>query len=185
MVLIDTNVVSELMRAAPNAEVLAWMDDLPARQLFVSAVTEAEVRTGIAVLPEGARRRVLADAAERTLSGLFAGRVLSFDSGAARAFAGIAAARRGAGRPISQSGGSHNRSAPPLGGKPWSANSGRSGPSCYSAGQPTGPNRPDRGSPNTEFLTSSENRIFASNMEKYGFSDDQPVIYSYAGQRFA
>ena len=103
MVLLDTNVVSELMLAAPSAEVLAWMDDLPARQLFVSAVTEAEVRTGIAVLPEGARRRVLADAAERTLSGLFAGRVLPFDSGAARAFADIAAARRAAGRPISQS----------------------------------------------------------------------------------
>ena len=58
----------------------ASMDDLPARRLFVSAVTEAEVRTGIAVLPEGARRRVLADAAERTLSGLFTSRVLPFDT---------------------------------------------------------------------------------------------------------
>ena len=56
MVLLDTNVVSEPMLAAPSAEVLAWMDDLPARRLFVSAGTGAEVRTGIAVLPEGARR---------------------------------------------------------------------------------------------------------------------------------
>ena len=78
------------------------MDSLPARELFVTAVTEAEIRTGIAFLPEGGRRRGLADAAERTLGGLFAGRVLPFDSGAARAYADIAATRRAAGRPISQ-----------------------------------------------------------------------------------
>ena len=103
MVLLDTIVVSELMREVPNAEVLVWMDDLPTRELFVAAITEAEIRTGIAFLPEGARRRGLADAAERLLGGLFAGRVLPFDSGAARAYADIAAANRAAGRPISQS----------------------------------------------------------------------------------
>ena len=103
MVVLDTNVVSELMRVTPSAEVLVWMDELPPRELFVTAVTEAEVRTGIAILPAGARRRGLADAAERTLGGLFAGRVLPFDSGAARAYADIAAASRDAGRPISQS----------------------------------------------------------------------------------
>ncbi len=102
MVLLDTNVVSEVMRAAPNAEVLAWMDDLPARRLFVSTVTEAEIRTGIAILPAGGRRRLLADAVERTLGTLFSGRVLPFDSDAARAYADIAAARRASGRPISQ-----------------------------------------------------------------------------------
>ena len=100
---LDSNVVSELMRNVPNAEVLGWMDDLPTSELFVTAITEAEVRTGIAILPEGARRRGLADAAERTLGGLFAGRVLPFDGGAARAYADIAAASRAAGRPISQS----------------------------------------------------------------------------------
>ncbi len=103
MVVLDTNVVSELMRATPSAEVLVWMDELPPRELFVTAVTEAEVRTGIAILPAGARRRGLADAAERTLGGLFAGRVLPFDSSAARAYADIAAASRAAGHPISQS----------------------------------------------------------------------------------
>ncbi len=103
MVLLDTNVVSELMLAVPSAEVLAWIDDLPSRRLFVSAVTEAEVRTGIAFLPEGARRLSLANAAERTLGHLFSGRVLPFDSDAARAYADIAATRRAAGRPISQS----------------------------------------------------------------------------------
>ena len=103
MVLLDTNVVSELMRSAPSEEVLVWVDALPPRELFVTSVTEAEVRTGIAILPDGARRRGLADAAERTLGGLFAGRVLPFDSSAARTYADIAAASRAAGRPISQS----------------------------------------------------------------------------------
>ena len=102
MFVVDTNVVSELMRDAPNTDVLAWMDEWPTRELFVTAVTEAEVRTGIACLSEGARRRGLADAAERAFGGLFAGRVLPFDSGAARIYAEIAAARRAAGRPISQ-----------------------------------------------------------------------------------
>ena len=103
MVLLDTNVVSELMRAVPSAEVVVWMDALPPRELFVTAITEAEVRTGIVILPAGARRRGLADAAERTFGGLFAGRVLPFDSSAARDYADIAAERRAAGRPISQS----------------------------------------------------------------------------------
>ena len=102
MLLLDTNVVSELMLDSPNPAILAWMDDLPFGELFVTAVTEAEIRTGIAFLPEGARRRGLLDAVERTLGGLFAGRVLPFDSSAARAYADIAAARRSAGRPISQ-----------------------------------------------------------------------------------
>ena len=81
MVLLDTNVVSDLMLASPNPEVLAWVDNQPSRELFVTAITEAEVRTGIAFLPEGARRRGLVDAVERTLGSLFADRVLPFDSG--------------------------------------------------------------------------------------------------------
>ena len=105
MVVIDTNIVSELMRAEPSAEVLAWMDDQPPRELFVTAVTEAEVRTGIALLPDGRRRRGLAEACERAFGSLFAGRVLPFDSDAARAYAEIAAARRVLGRPVSQADG--------------------------------------------------------------------------------
>ena len=105
MVVLDTNVVSELMRHHPHADVLAWLDDWPTRELFVTAVTEAEVRTGIALLPEGRRRRAIAAAADRAFGGLFAGRVLPFDSPAARAYAEIAAARRAAGRPVSQADG--------------------------------------------------------------------------------
>ena len=105
MVVIDTNIVSELMSAEPSVEVLAWMDDRPRRELFVTAVTEAEVRTGIAFLPEGRRRRGLAEACERAFGSLFAGRVLPFDSDAAHAYAEIAAGRRVLGRPIGQSDG--------------------------------------------------------------------------------
>ena len=105
MVVLDTNVVSEIMRDAPHPNVLAWLDERPTRELFVTAVTEAEVRTGIAFLPEGKRRTAIADAADRAFGGLFAGRVLPFDSEAARAYAGIAAARRAAGRPVSQADG--------------------------------------------------------------------------------
>lgn len=97
MVVIDTNIVS-----GPSAVVLAWMDDRPARELFGTAVTEAEVRTGIAVLPEGRRRRGLAEACEPAFGSLFAGRVLPFDGGAARAYAEIASARRILGRLVSQ-----------------------------------------------------------------------------------
>ena len=68
----------------------------------MTAVTEAEVRTGIALLPEGRRRRGLAEACERAFGSLFAGRVLPFDSDAARTYAEIAAARRVLGRPVSQ-----------------------------------------------------------------------------------
>ncbi len=102
MVMIDTNIVSELMRAEPSAEVLSWMDEQTPRELFVTAVTEAEVRTGMALLPEGRRRRGLAEACERAFGSLFAGRVLPFDSDAARTYAEIAAARRVLGRPVSQ-----------------------------------------------------------------------------------
>lgn len=103
MIILDTNVVSELMRDHPHPTVLAWLDAQPARQLFVTAVTETEVHTGLAFLPEGKRRRGLIEAADRAFGGLFKGRVLPFESRAARSYAQIVAACRAAGRPISQS----------------------------------------------------------------------------------
>ena len=102
MIVLDTNVVSELMRDHPHPVVLAWLDARPARQLFVTAVTEAEVYAGLACLPEGKRRRGLTEAADRAFGGLFKGRVLPFESRAARSFAEIAAACRAAGHPMSQ-----------------------------------------------------------------------------------
>lgn len=101
MIVLDTNVVSELMRERPQPEVLAWADGHPANTLFTTAITEAEVRAGIAVLPEGKRRRGLAEAAERLFAVAFAERILSFDSEASRAYGFLAASRRAAGRAIS------------------------------------------------------------------------------------
>ena len=67
----------------------------------MTSVTEAEIRAGMAILPEGARRRGLMAAAERAFANLFAGRVLSFDSSAARVYAEIFAIRQAIGRPLS------------------------------------------------------------------------------------
>ena len=102
MVILDTNVVSEFMRPRPEPVVVTWLDARRVNELFVTAVTEAEIRTGIAFLPEGRRRRDLTEAADRAFGRLFEDRVLSFDREAARAYADIAAERRKAGRPISQ-----------------------------------------------------------------------------------
>ena len=103
MLVLDTNVVSELMRERPNPDVLRWVDNQLTDNLFVTSVTEAEIRTGIAILPEGERQRGLAASAERLFSVLFSERILPFDSDAARVYAMLAAERRIAGRPISQS----------------------------------------------------------------------------------
>ena len=102
MIVLDTNVVSELMRASPHPQVLGWLDREDARGLFVSAVSEAEIRTGLGQLPDGWRRRELTDAADRVLEKWFGGRVLPFDAAAARVYADIACHRRATGRPISQ-----------------------------------------------------------------------------------
>ncbi len=102
MILLDTNILSELMRPAPAADVEAWLGAQPSASLFISAVTEAELRFGLALLPDGKRRGKLAEAVENMLVEDFAGRILPFDSAAASAYAQIAASRRKAGRPIAQ-----------------------------------------------------------------------------------
>lgn len=102
MFLLDTNVVSEFMRERPHPSVLRWLDNRLERDLFVTAVTQAKVLTGIAIMPAGQRREGLATAADRAFNGMFADRVLPFDRSAAHAYARITAARRQAGRPISQ-----------------------------------------------------------------------------------
>lgn len=102
MIVLDTNVLSEMMRPTPSPAVEHWMGSRPAASLFISAITEAELRYGLALLPDGHRRRQLVAQAEAMLADDFAGRILPFDSSAASAYALIAAARRRAGRPISQ-----------------------------------------------------------------------------------
>ena len=100
MILLDTNVVSELMRPQPNAGVLDWAARQAASDLFLSTISEAELRYGVEILPAGERRDRLLDAVEAMLRDEFAGRILPFDSAAAQAYASIAAARRAAGRGI-------------------------------------------------------------------------------------
>jgi predicted nucleic acid-binding protein len=100
MFLIDTNVISELMRATPAPSVLSWFSTQDPSTLYLSAVTEAELRTGIAILPEGQRREALKAALDATISEDFEGRILPFDTDAAKAYAEIASIRRADGRPI-------------------------------------------------------------------------------------
>ena len=102
MILLDTNVISELMRAQPARSVLEWFAEQDASDLFISAITEAELRTGIAIMPTGQRRDRLQLALDAMIDEDFQERVLSFDSPAARAYADIAAQRRLAGRPITE-----------------------------------------------------------------------------------
>ncbi|MBV8471839.1 MAG: type II toxin-antitoxin system VapC family toxin [Hyphomicrobiales bacterium] len=101
MPLLDTNVVSELMKTAPDATVLAWVDALPRSELLVTSITQAELLYGVALLAPGRRRHDIARAVEAVFTDLFRQRVLPFDSAAASAYAVIATARRRAGRPIS------------------------------------------------------------------------------------
>jgi toxin FitB len=98
MIVLDTNVLSESWRPKPAARVLGWIRSQPATALFTTAITEAELYYGIALLPEGRRRRALESAVRLIFAEDLAGRVLPFDSAAAREYADIAATRRRAGR---------------------------------------------------------------------------------------
>ncbi len=100
MIVLDTNVVSELIRPRPDTNVVDWVAGQAMDTLYLSTVSEAELRYGIAILPTGVRRDRLVAEVEGMLREDFAGRILSFDSSAAQAYAVIAAARRAAGHPI-------------------------------------------------------------------------------------
>ncbi len=105
MIVLDTNVLSETLRPNPAAKVLDWMRAEPVAALFTTTITEAELLYGIALLPDGARRRSLESVVNSILTEDLAGRILPFDSAAAREFADIAAGRRRSGRPISEADG--------------------------------------------------------------------------------
>jgi len=98
--LLDTNVVSELIRKARNPAVVSWTTGTPLEDLYFSTVGEAELRFGAAILPEGRRRQTLLTDIENFLREAFGDRVLPFDREAAREYADIAASRRSAGRPV-------------------------------------------------------------------------------------
>ena len=102
MYVIDTNVASELMRPTPMASVAAWIAERDAEELFLTAISEAELRYGVAIVPAGRRKNELEAAMTRWLDEGFHERILPFDSAAARHYAEIASLRRGAGRPIEE-----------------------------------------------------------------------------------
>src|SRR4051794_17769900 len=105
MIVLDTNVLSEGLRPQPSANVMRWMRSEPVTVLFTTTITEAELLYGAALLPDGRRRRSLETIISQLLSLQFAGRILPFDSAAAREFANIAVMRRRAGRPIGEADG--------------------------------------------------------------------------------
>ena len=100
MIVLDTNVLSELMRPAPSPQVLAWLDAQTPDTLWLTSVSVAELLFGIARLPDGARKQAFAQAALGMLEEDFANRVLGFDLEAASIFANLAAASERAGRPM-------------------------------------------------------------------------------------
>ena len=101
MILLDTNVVSEPLRPAPDARVIAWIDAQPLETLFLSSITVAELRAGVAMLPASKRRSGLQQSLEKQILPLFAGRVLPFDLACTAGYAVLMARARAAGLAIS------------------------------------------------------------------------------------
>jgi predicted nucleic acid-binding protein len=102
VIVLDTNVLSELMKPAPDGNVTRWVAAHPASSLYTTSITQSEILHGILLLPAGRRRKAFEAAAEAMFREDFGGRILAFGSDAALPYARIAVERRNAGRPISQ-----------------------------------------------------------------------------------
>lgn len=102
MIVLDTNVISEVLRPTPEPKVLEWLEGVSPISIFTTAITHAEILRGIHAMSHSQRRRKLYIAALEIFGEDFLGRVLNFDSDVADAYAEIGAARRAAGRPISE-----------------------------------------------------------------------------------
>jgi predicted nucleic acid-binding protein len=100
MILLDTNVVSEVLRPTPSTAVIGWLSSQVQSALFTTAICQAEILSGIEILPIGRRGSDLSEGVDRIFREYFEGRVLPFDESAARTYAAIVAARRATGRPI-------------------------------------------------------------------------------------
>jgi predicted nucleic acid-binding protein len=105
MILLDTNVISEPWKPAPEPCVLVWIDAQAIETLFLSAITVAELRFGIGAMPAGRRRSVLHERLEQQVLPLFEGRVLSFDLAASQAYAELMVRSRSEGRAIGKADG--------------------------------------------------------------------------------
>lgn len=100
MIVLDTNVLSELAKPAAEPIVVAWANAQPVTDLYTTAINEAEILFGLSVMPPGRRRDALQRAVDTAFSVLLAGRVLPFDRLAARRYAELAGDRRRNGRPV-------------------------------------------------------------------------------------
>jgi predicted nucleic acid-binding protein len=100
VIILDTNVISALMRSQPDAAVVEWLDDQAPQSIWTTAITVFEIRLGIELLAAGRRRKTLEAMFEQSLVEDFQGRVLSFDQAASREAATLVAARQRAGRPV-------------------------------------------------------------------------------------
>ncbi|MCL2344666.1 MAG: type II toxin-antitoxin system VapC family toxin [Desulfobulbus sp.] len=100
MILLDTNVISEPLKPSGSASVLAWIDTQMIEALYLSAITLAELRFGIAVMPDGKRKNALRQRLDEQIVPLFAGRTLSFHPDCADAYATLRARARRAGKNI-------------------------------------------------------------------------------------
>ncbi len=101
MILLDTNVVSEVMRLKPSENVLHWLNQQNSGGLFISSITIAEICYGLRILPDGQRRRQLEARFEAFVAKGFSGRVLDFDELAARAYAELMGICKEKGCPMS------------------------------------------------------------------------------------
>jgi toxin FitB len=101
MIILDTNVLSEVLRIIPSAQVLLWMDALAANSVYVTSITQAEMLLGIALLPKGKRREKLDAQVTALFEHHFKQRCLPFDTIAASNYAKIVAMRQRMGKPIS------------------------------------------------------------------------------------
>ena len=100
MIVLDTNVISELSRRVPDPGVLSWLDSLAVSDVATTAITAAELRYGVARLPDGRRKRELTGMIEGILTEDFHGRVLPFDERSSAQYADVVAGRERIGRPI-------------------------------------------------------------------------------------
>lgn len=105
MIVIDTNVISELWKIEPNPTVLAWIDAQAVETLYLSAITVAELRYGLATMPEGKRRTIYQDRLEGEVLPAFTARVLPFDLDASQAYADLMARAKAEGKSIGKADG--------------------------------------------------------------------------------
>jgi toxin FitB len=105
MIVLDTNVISELWKVAPDSNVLAWIDAQMVETLYLSTITIAELRFGLASMPDGKRRTIYQDRLEREVLPAFTGRILSFDLDASQAYAQLMARAKQAGKSIGKADG--------------------------------------------------------------------------------